>query len=145
MYPKGVTFLPAVSHMQTEDYPALSLRNDSLLKSLTQNIVTLICFLHNICSQIGLEYSLVCDRNFFRKTMYQICGNAGGQMVGKCHASYLQSFCSSFSLLRLLFPLQNKSYKESRNHCTLCMGFVCKENCVDRDLRNLPRNINFHI
>ena len=48
--------------------------------------------------------------NFFRNIMYQISGNADVPMTEKCHILHLHSVCSYFSFLKLLFPLQNKSY-----------------------------------
>ena len=64
---------------------------------------------------------------FFQKIMYQIFGNTGGPMAGKYHASHLQSVCSCFSFLKLLFPLQNKSYKGSKNHSVLCMQLSARK------------------
>ena len=66
-------------------------------------------------------------RFFGGKLCTTFCGNSGGLVIGKCHTSYLQSVCSWFSFLKLLFLLQNKSYKKSRSHCALCMRLYARK------------------
>ena len=131
VYHKGVLFLFATSHTQTRDCPALCSRNNSLLKSLEQDIATFVCFWNNICFQICLGVHLHAfgkqPKCFYGEIMYQISGDVGDLMSGKCHISLLQSACSYFSFLKLLFPLQNNFYKGTRNHCVLACGICARK------------------
>ena len=65
------------------DYPVLCLRNDSLLKSLAQNIVTLMCFFNNICFQSCLGQTctpLISGGKFFFK---KLCTKFLGTLVAQ--------------------------------------------------------------
>lgn len=120
------------------DYPVLCLRNNSLLKSLAQNVVTLMCFFNNICFQSCLGQTctpLISGGKFFSKkyvpNFWEHWWPNGRKMSYITSTVCLQLL---FILKNLLFSLQNKSYEESRNHCAVCMRFCFKKNCVDRDV-----------